>query len=348
VGLVFFQEFRLNLYCTGYIKAWLYAVVFISLTVSELFGDNVSVSTHPLYTAFCKTTDNKWHRVLHQSKSGVQADVRALDFRDLWQPVSNDKNKTAATKSYKWSDLKMPLPDPGVETWGYAMTYTDHKDEVRIDDSVIFRKHTSAVSANSDISYRPYLDYETEIGVLLNRNATNLFGYIIANDWTDREIQVNTYDPDDMAPGFSKSKSFEGSLHVGSLLVIGDHNLWPQIKIKLFINGHERQDLSASDCTINPTVIHDQIFNELSTNNWVLVATGTDDGVQFHTPGTWQKIGLFIRSGFSKRRAGKRWLNKLSFMKKGDRVEFRSDMLGYSSATVSETNSLKKTDTGEL
>ncbi|MEN8191027.1 MAG: fumarylacetoacetate hydrolase family protein, partial [Thermodesulfobacteriota bacterium] len=232
-----------------------------------------------------------------------------------------------------WSELTNPLPDPQVAVWGYAMTYPAHRDEVKLDDSFCFRKFSSAVSGNSDIIFRPYLDYEAEVGLLMERNRSDRFGYLLANDLTDRAIQARTFNPENMGPGFTKAKSFEGALHVGLLLVISSGELWEELEIELSLNGERRQHLIASNSFVRPGRIHDDIFNE-ETGRWALAVTGTTDGVQFQRPTIWQKVSLIVASGFSKEKATERWLEQLTFLKPGDKVEFESTILGRTSATV--------------
>ncbi|MEN8128463.1 MAG: fumarylacetoacetate hydrolase family protein [Planctomycetota bacterium] len=290
----------------------------------------------PDFAVFCQVAKDQWRRVINHNDKGVNVLPQAITFEDAW---NHDLTVPIATlpenhEAIQWSNLRCPLPDPHVDTWGYAMTYPSHQKEVRLEDVFHFRKFGPAVGANSNILFRPHLDYESEIGILMQRGNSHRFGYILVNDWTDRGIQVRTYDAGNMAPGFTAAKSFKDALHVGYLLVVGNAAVWEKLEIELRINGEKRQHLIARDCFIRPGQVFTKIFNEKDAGEWAFVATGTTGGVQFQSPTIWQKIGLMMTSGFSKKEAIDRWLAQLSFLQPGDRIEFYSTMLGHSRATV--------------
>lgn len=290
----------------------------------------------PDFAVFCRVAKDEWRRVINHNEAGVNVRPHPLTFEEVW---NHDLAASIATPSenletIQWTNLQSPLPDPHVEAWGYAMTYPSHREEARLEDSFHFRKFGPAVNANSNIVFRPHLDYEAEIGILMQRGNSHRFGYILVNDWTDRGIQVRTYDADNMAPGFTAAKSFKDALHVGSLLVVGKAVVWERLDIELRVNGERRQHLIARDCLIRPDQVFTEIFKKKDAGEWAFVATGTTSGVQFQLPTIWQRIGLMVTSGFSKKRATERWLAQLSFLRPGDRIEFYSAMLGRSTATV--------------
>ncbi|MEN8199326.1 MAG: fumarylacetoacetate hydrolase family protein [Thermodesulfobacteriota bacterium] len=288
------------------------------------------------YGVFCRIARGEWRRVISQQTDGVTVLAQSFSFNEVWnyKPKPPLSHPPESLVTLPWEKLLTPLPDPHVDTWGYAMSYPSHQEEVRLEDSFHFRKFGSVVSANDDIPFRPYLDYEAEIAILMQRGDRKRFAYVMTNDLTDRGIQVRTYDADNMASGFSKAKSFVGALQAGSLLVIGNAQVWKMLEVELRLNGEMRQHLIATECLLEPGRIHDEIFSEEKAGTWVLASTGTTGGVQFSTPTIWQKIALIVASGFSRTRAADRWLEQLTFLQPGDRIDFYSAQLGRSSATV--------------
>jgi 2-keto-4-pentenoate hydratase/2-oxohepta-3-ene-1,7-dioic acid hydratase in catechol pathway len=288
------------------------------------------------FAIFCRIASGTWRQVISQNDEGVLLLHQSYTFKEVW---NFDFNKLAESTCEnntitRWNKLKNPLSELHFDTWGYAMPYPGHQKEVQLKDSFYFRKNGTAVSANTPILYRSNLDYEAEIGLLLNKNNPDRFGYVLVNDWTDRGIQVATHDADNMAPGFTEAKDFKESLHVGSLLLIGNESVWEELEVNLRVNGEIRQELIAKQCLMRPTQVATEIFKETGTDEWVFVATGTTDGIQFKAPSFTQKIALFVSSGFSKKRAGAKWLEQLSFLQPGDTIEFDSKMLGKNIATV--------------
>ncbi|MEN8190315.1 MAG: fumarylacetoacetate hydrolase family protein, partial [Thermodesulfobacteriota bacterium] len=288
------------------------------------------------YGVFCRTGPDEYRHVVSHGPEGVVVLPGIFSFNEVW----NDDLAASASvglgklEAISWSELINPLPDPQIDVWGYAMTYPEHRDEVQLNQSFYFRKFSNTVSANDDIVFRPYLDYEAEVALLMERGRSDRFGYLLANDLTDRGIQARTFDPENMGPGFSKAKSFEGALHVGLLLVVSNGELWEELEIELSVNGERRQHLIARDSFVRPGRIHTEIFSEDEAGGWALAATGTTGGVQFQSPTVLQKVGLIVAAGFSKEEATERWLEQLSFLKPADTVEFKSTILGRSSATI--------------
>lgn len=288
------------------------------------------------FGVFCRVAKDEWHQVLDHGTEGVRVLPKALSFKEVWAHASGAPATAPGGEQeiVPWFDLRSALPDPLVDVWGYAMTYPSHRKEAKLEDSFVFRKYGHALSVNGDVVFRPYLDYEAEVGLLMERGNSERFGYLLVNDMTDRGVQARNFDPENMGPGFSRAKSFPGALQVGSLLVIGSAELWEQLEVNLLVNGEERQHLIARECLLRPGQIHEEIFSHEKSGQWALAATGTTGGVQFYTPSLWQKIGLIVLSGFSKEKATERWLHSLTFLQPGDTIEFRSAILGRSLATV--------------
>lgn len=289
----------------------------------------------PTLGVFCRVGDNDWRRVIDQDDAGVQITGQALSFAQVWQAgLPSDPMPPGPVQRRDWNELLLPLPDTDIPCLGYALTYPSHQKEVSLDDSITFPKQAVPQSTQQDIVYRDHLDYEAEIGVLLHRNDPDRFGYLIINDLTDRGIQVRTFDSANMAPGFTLAKSFEGSLRVGPLLAIGNAAAWKTLAVDLYLNGERRQQVRAAECLLQPKALveHHQAANDGTP--WLLVSTGTSEGVLFDVPNLWEKIEYFLLAGFSMEEAQEDWLAHLRFLQPGDKLTLTSPTLGRTSAQV--------------
>jgi 2-keto-4-pentenoate hydratase/2-oxohepta-3-ene-1,7-dioic acid hydratase in catechol pathway len=284
---------------------------------------------------FCKVDPHRWYRVIDHDEHGIRAVSQAYPFNEVWESggvVSpSDANEIL---TLPWSELSVAIPDPCVTTFGYALTYASHQSEVELSDVFCFPKAGPAVAMREDILYQPNLDYEAEIGVLMHRDHRDRFGYVMMNDLTDRGIQVRTFDEDNMAPGFAEAKGFPGALRVGPLLAVGNAATWRELQVALELNGVQRQDVRARECSVTPPTIHAELFAQNSQDTWLLTGTGTSEGVLFHTPDFLEKLSAFIKGGLSKRRAENEWLASLTFLEPGDVLVFRSPQLGTAVSRV--------------
>jgi 2-keto-4-pentenoate hydratase/2-oxohepta-3-ene-1,7-dioic acid hydratase in catechol pathway len=291
--------------------------------------------TLPAMEVFCRVGDNDWRRVLDQDDTGVQITGQALSFAQVWQAgLPPDPTPPGPVLHRAWNELLLPLPDTDIPCLGYALTYPSHQKEVSLDDSITFPKQAVPQSTQQDIVYRDHLDYEAEIGVLLHRNEPDRFGYLIVNDLTDRGIQVRTFDSANMAPGFTLAKSFEGSLRIGPLLAIGNAAAWKTLAVDLYLNGERRQQVRAGECLLQPEALVEHHQAVHGGTPWLLVSTGTSEGVLFDVPNLWEKIEYFLKAGFSMKEAQEDWLAHLRFLQPGDELTLTSPTLGRSSAQV--------------
>jgi len=291
--------------------------------------------TPPAMVIFCRVGDNDWRRVLNQNASGVQTAGEPMTFAQVWRvDLHAQFPSSGLVERRTWNELLLPLPEMDIPCLGYALTYPSHQKEVSLEDSVTFPKHAVPQTTSQDIIFRNHLDYEVEIGVLLHRNDRERFGYLIVNDLTDRGIQVRTFDPDDMAPGFALAKSFEGALRIGPLLAIGNAAAWKTLEVDLYLNGELRQQLRARECLLQPEALVEHHLPVHTEAPWLLVSTGTTEGVLFDVPDLWEKIEYFLRAGFSMKQAKEDWLAHLRFLQPGDELTLLSSSLGRASARV--------------
>ena len=124
---------------------------------------------------------------------------------------------------------------------------------------------------------------------------------------------------------------------MGPLLAVGNAEAWETLEVVLEVNGEPRQHLHTRECILRPDFLHGKLFDRGADDEWVLVTTGTPEGTAFHSPNLWEKIGLYVKSGFSVDEAEDDWLAHLTFLQPGDIVKLYSSTLGNSTAIVIET-----------
>lgn len=283
---------------------------------------------------FCRTGAEEWRRVVCHDATGLNAERRTLMFQEAWQSHPSRTPAEEEGERFGWEQLKVPLPALARPARGYALTYPRHQRESGLDNFFSFEKAGVAEGAWTPIPYRPSLDYEAEVALLLHRRESERFGFLLANDLTDRDVQLRTYDKRHPASGFSAAKSFAGALRIGPLLIVGGAQLWRELELSLDVNGERRQHVRAHECLVAPADFHQQAFAGAHAAEWALVLTGTTGGTIYRSPNWPQKFQLLWRSRFSMQRAREAWLRQFEFLRVGDRLAMRSDILGTSHATV--------------
>jgi 2-keto-4-pentenoate hydratase/2-oxohepta-3-ene-1,7-dioic acid hydratase in catechol pathway len=163
--------------------------------------------------------------------------------------------------------------------------------------NTLFTKASSSItSADAPVVRPPHvrlLDYEIELGLVFRRalppDATIhaddlgrwLAGVTIVNDLSARDVQL----PQGQ---FYKGKSYRGFGPVGPallLLTAEEWTRWPQLRMRLSVNGQVRQDAYCEEMLHKPA----DTLRELATLQDVhagdLLATGTPAGCAARAPG---------------------------------------------------------------
>ena len=196
-------------------------------------------------------------------------------------------------------------------------------DPDKIGFNTIFTKAPSCLApADTDV-VRPahvrLLDYEVELGLVLRRPLTQaqeiqpdqlhewLAGVTIVNDISARDVQLPQVQ-------FYKGKSYRTFGPTGPFLVLlsaSEWRRWPELRMRLNVNGQPRQEAYCSDMIFKPH----QTLTELSALHDLhpgdLIATGTPAGCAARAPNKLQmwilrhllseqtKWRMFIRKGMS-------------------------------------------------
>ncbi len=285
--------------------------------------------------------------VLTQSQDGslihvtsqTPTEVVGKNFSSKFQSFSqviDDAKAAEKIKTYLLSSMTHAFMHLDIKSLGFGLTYSDHKSEVGLKDVVVFEKKSKPTALHQDIVFKNFLDYETEVAILMHRSEPDLFGYLIHNDLTDRMVQVVNYDENNAAPGFSKAKSFVGSNANSVLLAIGYEELWYQLQIDFFVNGQKRQTVNTTKNILTPKEIHKRIFfdNPAETADWILVGTGTPGGTVFKAPTTMQMLKEFVASGFNIDRTKENWAKSFNYLAPNDHLHWSSEILGSADSRI--------------
>jgi 2,4-diketo-3-deoxy-L-fuconate hydrolase len=176
-------------------------------------------------------------------------------------------------------------------------------DPDRIPFNVLFSKASSSLCGARDDVVRPahvrLLDYEVELGLVLARDISGpveitpdalhdvLAGVTIVNDVSARDIQL----PQGQ---FYKGKSYRTFGPVGPVLLLLDATewrRWPELRLRLSVNGQERQNALAGEMLHPPHRTLTELSGLQDLRAGDLIATGTPAGCAVRAPG---KLAMFV------------------------------------------------------
>ncbi|WP_028103910.1 fumarylacetoacetate hydrolase family protein [Pseudoduganella violaceinigra] len=170
-------------------------------------------------------------------------------------------------------------------------------DPDRIPFNTLFTKAPSCIApADTDIvrpAHVKLLDYEVELGLVLRREISGpvtvapdrlhewLAGVTIVNDISARDVQLPQVQ-------FYKGKSYRGFGPTGPLLLLltpAEWRRWPELRMRLEVNGQLRQDSYCGDMIYKPhqTLTELSALHDLQPGD--LIATGTPAGCAARAPG---------------------------------------------------------------
>jgi 2-keto-4-pentenoate hydratase/2-oxohepta-3-ene-1,7-dioic acid hydratase in catechol pathway len=126
------------------------------------------------------------------------------------------------------------------------------------------------------------LDYETELGVVIGRQAKDvkasdaldyIFGYTIVNDVSARNLQTKHKQ-------WYFGKSLDGFTPMGPCIVSKDEfDGIPELDIKTFVNGELRQSSNTANLITGIPEIIEILSAGMTLEPGTVIATGTPSGV---------------------------------------------------------------------
>ena len=203
--------------------------------------------------------------------------------------------------------LLPPLPDPRGNVIAIGRNYGKHAAETaRLEGrepsppTVFTKAITSLAEPFADIVIDPAIsdkiDWEVELGLVIGKTGANIkrsearshiFGYMVFNDITARDIQS------DWGGQYFKGKSLDRSSPSGPWIVTADEIADPQaLRLELRVNGTTKQDGTTSDMIYSVDAILEWVSRGMTVPAGAIIATGTPDGVGFaRTPPEFLKPG---------------------------------------------------------
>lgn len=254
----------------------------------------------------------KLYTVEHQGETlvcleisaGVLARLPYATMNDLLREDELDRCEVLAEamESADLLDLRdvrvlAPIPEPMQDVICLGMNYQKHKTEAEQFDAQAFtREKGSAVYFSKRATHCPgpgepipghfdivdSLDYETELAVILGKDAVNVaeedafdyvFGYTIVNDVSARNLQTGHKQ-------WYFGKGLDGFTPMGPCIVTKDAFAQPPAQaIRTRINGELRQDAVTDQLIFGiPHIIH-ELSQGMTLKAGTVIATGTPAGV---------------------------------------------------------------------
>lgn len=130
--------------------------------------------------------------------------------------------------------------------------------------------------------------YEGELGIVIGKTCTNvpeadaadaIFGYTCVNDVTALDI----LNADPSFPQWARAKSCDTYGPVGPAIATGLD--WSLLRVRVLLNGRERQNYPANDMILPPARIVSLISREMTLQPGDLIACGTSVGALPIRPG---------------------------------------------------------------
>ncbi|MFH1259490.1 MAG: fumarylacetoacetate hydrolase family protein [Elusimicrobiota bacterium] len=190
------------------------------------------------------------------------------------------------------SKVKLLAPCQPSKIVAAGLNYRDHARELQMalpKVPVIFLKPPSAIIGPEDKIIRPAIsqrvDYEAELAVVIKKETRNIspdeavqhiLGFTCFNDITARDLQ-------DLDGQWTRSKSFDTFAPFGPWIVDGiDPN---NLKIKLFVDGQEKQSSTTANFIFSLEEIVSFVSQVMTLYPGDLIATGTPAGIGPLVPG---------------------------------------------------------------
>lgn len=190
-----------------------------------------------------------------------------------------------------------PIPEPRQDVICLGMNYQKHKAEAEQFDAQAFtREKARAVYFSKRATHCPgpgdpihghfdivdSLDYETELAVVLGKDAVNVpedealdyvFGYTIVNDVSARNLQTGHKQ-------WYFGKGLDGFTPMGPCLVTKDEFAWPPAQgIRTWVNGELRQEAVTDQLIFGIAHVIHELSQGMTLRAGTVIATGTPAGV---------------------------------------------------------------------
>lgn len=221
---------------------------------------------------------------------------RGRDAAATWAQASDQSRKKVALAEV---ELLSPIPQPARDIFCVGKNYYAHaaefhasgfdssgKEEVPSAPVIFTKATTSVVGPNAPVlgslDHTNSVDYEGELGVVIGRKAfqvgeeaamDHVFGYVIINDVTSRELQRKHNQ-------WVIGKGIDTFCPMGPWLVTADEvGEVGALQLETRINGELRQQASLSDLIFDIPTLIATMSRTMTLLPGDIIATGTPVGV---------------------------------------------------------------------
>jgi 2-keto-4-pentenoate hydratase/2-oxohepta-3-ene-1,7-dioic acid hydratase in catechol pathway len=245
-----------------------------------------------------RTADAWW---VQKADGATRVETEALTTADLLadRAAVVATLSQPATTSVEDLDLVSPVTVP-CRVVAQMTNFASHVKDAGMDPASIpltfFRKTSGSISGPYDEVVRPrhvrLLDYEAEIGIVIGRSmpvgttitedtlADFVGGLVITNDVSARDVQLPKTQ-------FFEAKSYPTFTPTGPALLLleaDDLKRFTDLRLRLWVNGEPRQDMTVADMIYSPLQALQalSLFQRLDPGD--LLLTGTPVGTALSAP----------------------------------------------------------------
>jgi len=245
-------------------------------------------------TSILRTSDAWW---VHTPAGAVRIDTHAETTGELLANRPAIDGATGQPTLLESLDLVSPITAP-CRVVAQMTNFVSHVRDAGMNPDTVpltfFRKSSGSISGPYDDVVRPahvrLLDYEAEIGLVIGRTlpvgteienlADHVAGLVVTNDVSARDVQLPKTQ-------FYESKSYPTFTPVGPALVLLDADELKRLtdlRLRLWVNGEARQDMTAADMIYPPLEALRALtrFQRLDPGDVLL--TGTPVGTALSAP----------------------------------------------------------------
>lgn len=225
----------------------------------------------------------------------VPPDITDFLFRGWVDEVQRHESELQYGTSLDECELLPPISAPPkimCVAFNYANHAAKHNTATLRDAPVIIIKPSTTLSGASDDivcpSFVRKLDYETELAIVIGRRtkcvdeddaAESIFGYMILNDVSARDIQFSDGQ-------FTRAKGFDTFAPCGPWITTRDEiKDWRTLCIKTSVNGEPRQDSLAGEMTSSPAKMISGLSRSMTLECGDIISTGTPGGTTLDREG---------------------------------------------------------------
>lgn len=249
-------------------------------------------------TSVLRTADAWWVRT---PAGATRIDTVATTTRELLADRAAITSAATSTETVPAESLSLvsPVTSP-CRVVAQMTNFVSHVKDSGMDPETVpltfFRKASGSISGPHDDIVRPahvrLLDYEVEIGLVFGREmpvgsqvtAENLAdfiaGLVVTNDVSARDVQLPKTQ-------FYEGKSYPTFTPVGPALVLLDADeleRFEDLRLRLWINGQLRQDMTVADMIYRPPETLRALTRFQRMDAGDLLLTGTPVGTAISAP----------------------------------------------------------------